>query len=37
MWFLDARLLNLDPPAQEVVLNDRNALNVDSFTRYESR
>ena len=30
----DARLLNLDPPAQEVVLNDKKRLDVDSFTRY---
>ena len=28
------RLLNLDPPAQEVVLNDKKRLDVDSFTRY---
>ena len=32
--FYDARLLNLDPPAQEVVLNDKKRLDVDSFTRY---
>ena len=31
--FYDARLLNLDPPAQEVVLNDKKRLDVDSFTR----
>jgi len=30
--FYDARLLNLDPPAQEVVLNDKKRLDVDSFT-----
>ena len=30
----DTRLLNLDPPAQEVVLNDKKRLDVDSFTRY---
>ena len=30
----DNRLLNLDPPAQEVVLNDKKRLDVDSFTRY---
>ena len=29
----DTRLLNLDPPAQEVVLNDKKRLDVDSFTR----
>ena len=32
--FYDKRLLNLDPPAQEVVLNDKKRLDVDSFTRY---
>ena len=32
--FYDTRLLNLDPPAQEVVLNDKKRLDVDSFTRY---
>lgn len=31
----DKRLLNLDPPAQEVVLNDKKRLDVDSFTRYQ--
>ncbi len=33
--FYDNRLLNLDPPAQEIVLNDKKRLDVDSFTRYE--
>ena len=33
--FYDSRLLNLDPPAQEVVLNDKKRLDVDSFTRYK--
>lgn len=32
--FYDTRLLDLDPPAQEVVLNDKKRLDVDSFTRY---
>ena len=32
--FYDMRLLNLDPPAQEIVLNDKKRLDVDSFTRY---
>ncbi len=32
--FYDNRLLNLDPPGQEVVLNDKKRLDVDSFTRY---
>lgn len=31
----DKRLLNLDPPALEVVLNDKKRLDVDSFTRYQ--
>ena len=30
----DNRLLNLEPPAQEVVLNDKKRLDVDNFTRY---
>lgn len=33
--FYDNRLLNLDPPGQEVVLNDKKRLDVDSFTRYK--
>lgn len=33
--FYDTRLLDLDPPAQEVVLNDKKRLDVDSFTRYQ--
>lgn len=33
--FYDKRLLNLDPPAQEIVLNDKKRLDVDSFTRYQ--
>jgi len=33
--FYDTRLLDLDPPAQEVVLNDKKRLDVDSFTRYK--
>ncbi len=32
--YYDTRLLNLDPPAQEIVLNDKKRLDVDSFTRY---
>ena len=32
--FYDNRLLNLDPPAQESVLNDKKRLDVDSFTRF---
>lgn len=33
--FYDTRLLDLEPPAQEVVLNDKKRLDVDSFTRYK--
>ena len=33
--FYDSRLLNLDPPAHDVVLNDKKRLDVDSFTRYQ--
>ena len=32
--FYDNRLMNLEPPAQEVVLNDKKRLDVDNFTRY---
>ena len=32
--FYDNRLLNLDPPAQEIVLNDKKRLDVDNFTRF---
>ncbi len=32
--FYDNRLLDLDPPAQEIVLNDKKRLDVDSFTRF---
>ena len=32
--YYDTRLLNLDPPAQEIVLGDKKRLDVDSFTRY---
>ena len=32
--FYDNRLLHLDPPAQEIVLNDKKRLDVDSFTRF---
>ncbi len=31
----DNRLLDLNPPAQEVVLNDKKRIDVDSFTRYK--
>ena len=32
--YYDKRLLNLDPPAQEVVLKDKKRLDVDTFSRY---
>jgi len=30
----DRRILDLDPPAQEVILADQKRVNVDSFVRY---
>ena len=32
--FFDRRILDLDPPAQEVILSDQKRINVDSFVRY---
>lgn len=32
--FYDKRLLNLEPPAQQVVLKDKKRLDVDTFLRY---
>ena len=32
--FYDKRLLNLEPPAQEVVLKDKKRLDVDTFSKY---
>ena len=32
--FYDKRLLNLEPPAQEVVLKDKKRLDFDTFYRY---
>jgi modulator of FtsH protease HflC len=32
--FFDRRILDLDPPAQEVLLADQKRINVDSFARY---
>ncbi len=32
--FYDNRLLDLDPPSKEAILNDQKRLEVDSFTRY---
>lgn len=31
---LDARILDLDPPGQDMVLVDQRRINVDSFARY---
>ena len=33
--FFDRRILDLDPPAQEVILTDQKRINVDSFVRYK--
>ena len=32
--FLDARLLNLDPQPEEMILSDQKRIIVDSFARY---
>ncbi len=32
--FYDSRILDLDPPAQEVILTDQKRVNVDAFARY---
>ena len=31
----DKRILDLDPPAQEVILADQKRINVDAFVRYK--
>ena len=33
--FFDKRILDLDPPAQEIILQDQKRINVDSFVRYK--
>ena len=33
--YYDRRILDLDPPAQEVILKDQKRINVDSFLRYK--
>ena len=33
--FYDGRILDLDPPVQEVILADQKRLNVDAFARYQ--
>ncbi len=35
VMYFDRRILDLDPPAQEVILNDQKRINVDSFVRYK--
>ncbi len=32
--YYDRRILDLDPPIQEVILSDQKRVNVDSFARY---
>ena len=32
--YYDQRILELDPPAQEVILSDQKRVNVDAFARY---
>ena len=32
--FLDARVLNVDPPVEQVILADQKRLEVDAFARY---
>jgi len=32
--YFDKRILDLDPPVTEVILNDQKRINVDSFARY---
>jgi len=33
--YYDLRILNLDPPAQEIILKDQKRVNVDAFARYK--
>ena len=33
--YFDRRILDIDPPAQEVILADQKRINVDSFVRYK--
>lgn len=32
--YFEKRILNLDPPVQEVILSDQKRINVDSFARF---
>ena len=34
LFFLDSRLLNLDPQPEEMILSDQKRIIVDSFARY---
>ena len=33
--YYDRRILDLDPPVQEVILSDQKRVNVDAFARYK--
>ena len=33
--FYDRRILDLDPPVQEIILEDQKRVNVDAFARYK--
>ena len=35
VYFYDARILDLDPPGQDMSLIDQRRINVDSFARYK--
>ncbi|MDH5750191.1 MAG: protease modulator HflC [Rhodospirillales bacterium] len=35
VMYFDRRILDLDPPTQEVILADQKRVNVDSFARYK--
>jgi len=33
--YFDKRILDLDPPAEQIILQDQKRINVDSFVRYK--
>ena len=33
--YYDRRILDLDPPVQEIILSDQKRVNVDAFARYK--
>ena len=33
--YYDRRILDLDPPVQEIILEDQKRVNVDAFARYK--